>query len=95
MLLKARQLIFLAFVSLVTSKCQRLSLLRKRFEYFHVNISVVTHSDLNVVIYSSNHLSFVFYSFKFFVTLICLFFKLWFNLISNLLDFWSGRFGFS
>uniref|UniRef100_A0A671DVS5 Protein MIX23 n=1 Tax=Rhinolophus ferrumequinum TaxID=59479 RepID=A0A671DVS5_RHIFE len=46
MLLKARQLIFLAFVSLVTSKCQRLSLLRKRFEYFHVNISVVTHSDL-------------------------------------------------
>ena len=37
-------------------------------------------SNLNVVIYSSNHLSFIFYSCKFFICLICFFFKLWFNL---------------
>lgn len=38
------------------------------------------NSNLNVVIYSGNHLSFVLYSFKFLVSLICFFFKLMFNL---------------
>lgn len=93
--LKAFQLIVLAFVCLVTSEFQRLLLLRKRFEYFYVNITIMTYPHLDVVIYSSNHLGFVFYGFKFFISLICLFFKLWLNLISNLLHFWSGRFGFS
>lgn len=76
MLLKAHQLIVLAFVSLVTSKCQRLILLRKSSEYFHVNITIKICSHLNVVIYSSNNLNSVFYTFKFFLSLICFFFKL-------------------
>lgn len=46
MLLKACDLIVLAFVSLVSSKCQSRILLRKAFEYFHVNITIITYSHL-------------------------------------------------
>lgn len=45
-----------------------------------VNPVRMLNSNLNVVIYSSNYLSFILYSFKFFVSLICFFFKLRFNL---------------
>ena len=48
MLLKAGQLIILGFVNLVASKCQRLILLRKAFEYFNVNVTIITCLYLEV-----------------------------------------------
>ena len=48
MLLEAGQLIILGFVNLVASKYQRMTLLRKAFEYFNVNITIITCSYLEI-----------------------------------------------
>ena len=47
-LLEASQLIILGFVNLVASKYQRMTLLRKAFEYFNVNITIITCLYLEV-----------------------------------------------
>lgn len=48
MSLEAGELVILAFVSLVASKCQSLILLRKALEYFYVHITIITYSYLEV-----------------------------------------------
>ena len=47
-LLEASQLIILGFVNLVASKYQRMTLLSKAFEYFNVNITIITCLYLEV-----------------------------------------------